>query len=215
MAPVTLPLISVSRHRIGIDGKGVTTLVGSHGCPLKCKYCLNPHAWSPDTKYTNVTPEVLLEKVKIDHLYFLATEGGIVFGGGESLLHADFIREFRRICPAEWKITVETSLNVPPENLRKLTDAVDEYIVDIKDMDSEIYETYTGQNNRQVLDNLKTLRELVGPERVLIRVPLIPRFNKQEHLDKSVTILKEMGFTRFDVFSYVIRKRPESYSATR
>lgn len=209
MNRVTLPLISIHRHRIGIDGKGVTTLVGAHGCPLRCKYCLNPHAWAPDTKYTNVTPEELLEKVKIDHLYFLATGGGIVFGGGESLLHTDFIREFRKICPSEWKITVETSLNVPLSQLKKGLDVVDEYIVDIKDMDPEIYKSYTGHSNEQLLENLKTLREHVNSERVLIRIPLIPRFNKPENLDKNWDFLKELGFTNFDVFSYVIRKSPE------
>ncbi len=209
MNRVTLPLISIHRHRIGIDGKGVTTLVGAHGCPLRCKYCLNPHAWAPDTKYTNVTPEELLEKVKIDHLYFLATGGGIVFGGGESLLHTDFIREFRKICPSEWKITVETSLNVPLSQLKKGLDVVDEYIVDIKDMDPEIYKSYTGHSNEQLLENLKTLREHVNSERVLIRIPLIPRFNKPENLDKNRDFLKELGFTNFDVFSYVIRKSPE------
>ena len=34
--------IGISRHRIGRDGVGVTTLVGGHGCPLDCEYCLNP-----------------------------------------------------------------------------------------------------------------------------------------------------------------------------
>lgn len=209
MSRVTLPLISIHRHRMGIDGKGVTTLVGAHGCPLRCKYCLNPHAWAPDTKYTNVTPEELLEKVKIDHLYFLATGGGIVFGGGEALIHGDFIREFRKICPPQWQITVETSLNVPATELQKVLDSVDEYIIDIKDMDSAIYETYTGKSNNQVINNLKTLREHVNSERVLIRIPLIPRFNKPENLDKNCNFLKELGFTNFDVFSYIIRKSPE------
>lgn len=29
-------LIGISRHRIGVDGAGVTTLVAFHGCPLRC-----------------------------------------------------------------------------------------------------------------------------------------------------------------------------------
>mgnify|MGYP002509183870 CR=1 FL=1 len=33
----------------GTDGQGVTTLVGAYGCPLQCRYCLNPHAWNPTT----------------------------------------------------------------------------------------------------------------------------------------------------------------------
>ena len=32
----------ISRHRIGVDGEGVTTLVAFMFCPLACEYCLNP-----------------------------------------------------------------------------------------------------------------------------------------------------------------------------
>ena len=32
-------IIGISRHRIGVDGPGVTTLVAFHGCTLSCKYC--------------------------------------------------------------------------------------------------------------------------------------------------------------------------------
>ena len=37
-----VPILGVNRHRLLIDGEGVTTLVAFHGCPLHCKYCLNP-----------------------------------------------------------------------------------------------------------------------------------------------------------------------------
>lgn len=39
-----IPVIGVSRHRLGTDGNGVTTLVAFHGCNLRCKYCLNSEA---------------------------------------------------------------------------------------------------------------------------------------------------------------------------
>lgn len=37
----------ISRHRIGIDGNGVTTLVTFMECPFKCKYCLNERCHKP------------------------------------------------------------------------------------------------------------------------------------------------------------------------
>lgn len=37
------------------------------------------------------------EEVKLDNLYFLATEGDLVFGGGEPLLYSTFIKEFIKI----------------------------------------------------------------------------------------------------------------------
>ena len=141
-----LPVFNIARHRLQTDGKGVTTLVGAYGCPLRCRYCLNPHAWNPQTleKCVMLTPEALYEKVKIDELYFLATGGGVTFGGGESLLHVDFIRQFRRLCGPDWTLTLETSLNVSEERFLKVLDSVNDFIVDIKDLSPSVYEAYTG-----------------------------------------------------------------------
>ena len=82
---VTAPVITYSRLRMTTDGEGVTTLVIFHDCPLRCKYCLNPFSFAPDTKREDLTPEQLYDKVKIDDLYFVATGGGVTFGGGEPL----------------------------------------------------------------------------------------------------------------------------------
>ena len=55
------PLIGISRLRMGTDGHGVTTLVAFHGCPLRCKYCLNPQSLSDDAKVMMKTPEEVME----------------------------------------------------------------------------------------------------------------------------------------------------------
>jgi pyruvate formate lyase activating enzyme len=80
-----------------LDGPGVTTLVCFHGCPLRCRYCLNPFSFAPETKRTNMSPRQLFDRVRLDELYFLSTGGGVTFGGGEPLLYPDFIQEFRTI----------------------------------------------------------------------------------------------------------------------
>ena len=202
-----LPVFAIDRHRLTTDGKGVTTLVGGYGCPLACKYCLNPHAWNPDTldKCRVYTAPELYEKVKIDNLYFLATGGGITFGGGESLLHAEFIRSFREVCGPDWNLTVETSLNVPKRNLIKILDVVDDFIVDIKDLDPAIYESYTGMPIDRTLCNLEILIQNKAPEHIHVRVPVIPDYNTEAHVQTSVEKLKEMGVTDIEVFPYVIR----------
>lgn len=205
--PLTLPVFAIDRHRLTTDGIGVTTLVGAYGCPLQCRYCLNPHAWNPDTlrKCTYLTPEALYERVKIDQLYFLATFGGITFGGGEALLHAHFIKAFRHVCGNDWRLTVETSLNVPEENLITAMEAIDNYIIDIKDLNPEIYERYTGVSMERVLKNLTLLSQNVNPDNIVVRVPYIPQFNTEEAVASSVKILKNMGFTNLDLFTYIIR----------
>lgn len=140
-----------------------------------------------------------------DNLYFQATGGGITFGGGEALLHADFIREFRGIAPAQWKINAETSLFVPRNYLAAATDAVDLFVVDCKDMNTDIYRNYTGEDGSVMIENLQYLLQRVGSDRVIVRVPLIPEYNTEEDQKKSAQLLKEMGVERLDLFSYCIR----------
>ena len=73
----TAPIICIDRHRLSIDGEGVTTLVAFHGCPLRCKYCLNPQCHDADGVWKEMDTELLMLNVEMDNLYFLATGGGI------------------------------------------------------------------------------------------------------------------------------------------
>lgn len=194
------PLIAVSRLRMEIDGEGVTTLVAGAGCPLACKYCINKEVLKK--KPTPVTAQELYDKIKCDDLYFRATGGGVTFGGGEALLHTEFIRQFRTLCQDRWRIYAETSLNVPTESLRIAAQCIDGFIVDIKDFNTEIYRSYTGKDNAQVLENLELLLRLIGPERILVRAPLIPNFNTPDDQRRSIAALKALGLTRIDAFTY-------------
>ena len=197
-------IFGISRHRLTTDGEGVTTLVAFSGCPLRCKFCLNKASWEPE-KGRLYTPEQLFEEVKIDQLYFLATKGGITFGGGEPLLQVDFIKEFRTLCGSQWQLLAETSLNVPFENVQALDTVLDGYIIDIKDMNPEIYQAYTGKDNSIVLDNLEWLLKQGDSNRIMVRVPHIPEFNTDEDVMRSMEQLKKIGVKHFDEFNYLIR----------
>ncbi len=200
----TAKIFGISRHRLTTDGEGVTTLVAFNGCPLRCKYCLNKTCWDA-AKGRDYTPEILFEEVKIDQLYFLATHGGVTFGGGEPLLQKEFIKEFRALCGSQWQIVVETSLNVPFETIQEMKPFLDGYIVDIKDMNPEIYQTYTGKDNSVVLTNLEWLLKHGAPNRIMVRVPHIPEFNTDEDVAKSKEHLTAMGVKNIDEFNYIIR----------
>lgn len=196
------PLIGISRHRLSTDGEGVTTLVAFHGCPLRCKYCLNPQSLHSEGIWKHYDCEQLYEEVRQDELYFLATNGGITFGGGEPCLQSDFIYEFRQLCGQEWQLSVETSLNVTQENIEKLVPVVDSYIIDIKDINNTIYQKYTGKNNEKVLHNLQYLIEHGKNEQIIVRTPVIPAYNTENDVDNSIRLLKEMGIIQFDRFTY-------------
>ncbi len=195
-------IAAVSRLRIAIDGEGLTTLVAFMSCPLRCRYCLNPHTLDPDSPHRTFTPEELYATVRKDELYYLATGGGVTFGGGEPLLRPDFIRTFRSFCGPEWKLNAETSLNVPEENVKELMPIIDHWYIDIKDMDPDIYRNYTGRDNGRVRDNLRSLAESGLAGRCTIRIPHIPGYNEDADRDKSIKELEAMGFSDFDRFEY-------------
>ncbi len=196
------PFIGITRHRIQTDGDGVTTLAAFHGCPLNCRYCLNPQSLAFKTPILSLTPFELYERVKVDQLYFLASGGGITFGGGEPLLYSDFIVEFRALCGPQWKINIETSLNVPWDAVQAVSQVADYFIIDCKDTDPLIYERYTGRSNSQMLENLHRLVSLFGAERIKVRVPLIPEYNSNAAQQRSIMYFEKMGLRQIDIFTY-------------
>lgn len=198
-------IIGISRHRLSTDGDGVTTLVAFRGCPLCCRYCLNPQSLCNIGRYHEYSPYELYEEVKIDELYFIATNGGVTFGGGEPCLYPQFIRDFRNFCGTEWRLNVETSLNVPTENLSSILSAINTLIIDLKDVDANIYLHYTGKNNDIVLQNLRLIADCGRQHDCVIRLPLIPEFNTEENRAASRRILEDMGFSKFDLFTYKIK----------
>ncbi len=204
---ISAPLIGLVRHRLATDGKGVTTLVAFHGCPLQCRYCLNPQCLDPEKVWRNITPANLLDELMLDNLYFLATGGGVTFGGGEPLLRSEFIDEFCHMKPAEWKVNIETSLNVSRKHLERLLPHINEFFIDIKDTNPAIYKHYTTRDNALVLDNLRWLLQHDGiAEKIIVRLPHIPNHNTQADIAHSRSLLQEMGVKTFDEFNYIIPK---------
>lgn len=203
------PFIGISRHRIGIDGNGVTTLAAFHGCPLRCRYCLNPHSLENEERCQLLTPEELYQRLAIDNLYFIATGGGVCFGGGEPLLRVEFIKEFRQLCGRDWKLTAETSLNVPPQNVEEAATVIDDFIVDIKDTNPATYRAYTGRDNAQAMANLEHMVKCVGESHIVVRIPLIPNHNTAADCDRSEAIIRQIGITKIDRFNYVVRSAKE------
>lgn len=209
------PFFGVSPLRMGIDGKGVTTLVTFMGCQLRCKYCLNERCHgavyeddgiTPGKGILILSPQQLYDRVKKDNIYFQATGGGVCFGGGEPLEHPEFIMEFRKLCGTRWKITVETALACHPHNIELLAPIVDHWIVDIKDMNPRIREKYTGRVGDSA-HQLCYLKQYGIVDNVTIRVPHIPGFNTDEDVKRSIEQVKILGFKDIQEFEYLVLNR--------
>lgn len=204
-----IKLLAINRHRFATDGNGITTLVALAGCPLRCKYCINNRILC-NGKVKEVTEKELLSDILIDYCYFVATGGGVTFGGGEPLLQSEAILNFIDIMPDNIKVNIETSLNHDNEFIEDIINNVDSLIIDIKSMSSDVYSKYTNVDNSNTLKWLKYIVDNNLQHKCLIRIPNIPNYTTKNDINESVKIITEMGFSNIDTFDYIVKDRTSS-----
>lgn len=199
---ISAPVVNISPHQFGSDG--ITTHVRLHGCSLRCHNCVNPQCTGKSKNCETFTPDQLLELVFADDVYFRSTYGGLTFCGCEPALHRDFIAEFRRICPADWKIRLFTHLQIPAENIARLSAIVDEWIVDLKTGESESYRRFTQCDYGRVLENLRLLTcELNVPQSFIrLRIPVIAGFTTKTTVRLVEQRFSGQGFNRIETYQY-------------
>lgn len=201
---MSFKILNINRHRMFIDGKGINTLVALNSCPLNCKYCLNKQIIKKND-YKESSIEELLDYVIIDYCYFIATGGGVTFGGGEPLLQSEEIHKFRKILPKEVPINIETSLNISIESLKEVLEDVDLFIIDIKSLNKKIYKEYTGKDISNLLQNLEYLKKQNLQDKCIIRIPIIENFTSFEDVNETINLINNLGFKNLDIFEYIIK----------
>ena len=73
------------------------------------------------------------------------------------------------------------------EHIERLLPVIDRFIIDVKDMNPDIYKQYTGKDNEAVVRNLRLLVERGRRKDMLVRVlPLILGYNTDGDREKKV-----------------------------
>lgn len=169
---------SIIRLRVNSDGEGVRSVVFLYGCPLNCIWCCNP-----ETRYHNLykesTPRELFDLIARDIPYFLESNGGITFSGGEPLVQYRFIKDFARIVNGAFSINIETSLFASQNVIAELAPLVDHWYIDYKG-EQEHHAQYTGVDNYQIRRNLQFLSSYLKPDQITMTYPLIPSYTDTE-----------------------------------
>ena len=201
-------ILSISRLRMGTDGNGIATLVVFFDCPLYCEYCINDFCHKSQKPFVGVqhaafTPQELIEILKQDDIYYLMSGGGVVFGGGEPLLQSKYIHKVCTMADQRWAKRIETSLNVPWDNIKPVLYDMDEWIIDIKDINNDIYKSYTKTDNKNMIENLLKLRNKVSKDKIHIRIPKIPGYNTSYDIEYSVQWIRDNIGVEPEVFSYI------------
>ncbi len=151
--------------------------------PDKCKLCGRCvdtcMAGAREIIGRQMTVSEVMVEVEQDIIFYDQSGGGVTFSGGEPLMQPEFLLAVLNQCQAQQIHTVvDTSCYAEPKILEMVSERTDLFLCDLKHMDNEIHERFTGVGNNLILDNIKRLSE-AGKE-IVIRIPVIPGFNDEK-----------------------------------
>ena len=159
--------------RSSANGPGIRSVVWVQGCPLNCEGCFNPQ-FLPFTPAQQVTPSALAERICA-----LEPVEGVTFSGGEPLMYAEPLIELLDECGKRGiHRAVDTAGHVGSEILLDVARRTDLFLYDLKLMDSDLHEQWTGVKNEKILSNLSMLA--ASGAKIIVRVPLVAGVNDHE-----------------------------------
>ncbi len=134
----------------------------------------------------------LFGEIQKDTPFYETSKGGVTFSGGEPLMQLEFLMELLKLCGnANIHRAVDTTGHASYETLMSVAKQTDLFLFDLKMMDPDKHEKYTGVSNQLILDNLRHLAE--KEIELIIRIPLIPGVNDDmENLDRTGSFLKQL-----------------------
>ncbi len=120
----------------------------------------------------------IVEKILRDKLFYDNSGGGVTISGGEATMQSDFLFELLGALKDQGIHTaLETCGYFNKDLIEKLTDLVDLFLFDIKHVNAETHEMFTGVSNGKILSNFRSILDKVGNDRIIVRIPIIPNFN--------------------------------------
>lgn len=144
---------------------------------LRCGICTdNCYSGALVMSGSEMSIDKVVEEVIRDKAFYINSNGGVTFSGGEPLLQSKFITEVMKYLHKDGIHTaVDTAGNVHYSAFLDVIPYTDLFLYDIKAFSSDIHKVFTGSGNSLILENLKKVSETGIPVR--IRIPVIPGFN--------------------------------------
>ncbi len=143
------------------------------------------------------TTQELFYKIERD-VPFYGDDGGLTISGGEALSQAAFTEEMFRLCKENNIGTVlDTCAYGNTTALERILDYTDLVLLDLKHMDSNKHEQWTGKPNNLILKNAVKIMERVETR---ISIPLIPTVNNdRENLHRTAEFAASYGVKWIDI----------------
>jgi pyruvate formate lyase activating enzyme len=128
---------------------------------------------------TNLSVDELVAEVCKDRTFFATSGGGVTASGGEPTLQPDFVAAFlARLKESGISTALDTCGLASRSSLERILPHVDLILFDLKEIDPEKHQAFTGQRNEAILESLLFVRDYLADRapaaRLWIRTPLIP-----------------------------------------
>jgi len=125
----------------------------------------------------DISAQELINKIITNQLFFRNSGGGVTFSGGEPLSQPEFAKELLELCLKRGiSVGVETCGLFNWENVKNFIDKFEFFYFDLKCINSELHKSFTGSDNKIILQNLENLYS-IAKEKITISIPVIPGFN--------------------------------------
>jgi pyruvate formate lyase activating enzyme len=133
-----------------------------------------------------MSPQSILDIVLRDKDYYERTQGGVTISGGEAFTQFEGFFELLKISKLAGILTaVETCGEYNISLIEKTLPYLDLFLFDLKHVDGNKLKEFTGGNLDIILGNIKYIAKN-APEKLQVRVPIIPGFNHNEDTIKQI-----------------------------
>ena len=143
----------------------------------------------------------IVREVEKDRIFYLNSGGGVTLSGGEPLAQYDVTLELLQTFKADGLHTaLDTCGYAYEEMFEEILPYVDLVLFDIKQLDAEQHQKYTGVDNERIL---RIARFASRKARTWLRIPLIGGFNDSlEDMKKVAQMAKELGVEKISLLPY-------------
>jgi pyruvate formate lyase activating enzyme len=199
------------------DGPGIRTTVFFKGCPLNCTWCHNPEGQNYLPEYwekkdgqqelvgKQYSVNELIKELEKDRIFYEQSGGGITLSGGEVMTqNRDYLEELTKtLYDKGISIVIDTCGMCDFACFECVLPYTDLFLYDLKLLDDNEHQYFTGSSNRIILENLRKLSE--RNVKISLRLIMIENINSdEEHIENLLAWLHDNNIrpTNIDLLPY-------------
>ncbi|MGY5873029.1 MAG: glycyl-radical enzyme activating protein [Candidatus Thorarchaeota archaeon] len=153
---------------------------------------------------TSWNSDDLIEELLRDKVFFTTSNGGVTLSGGEATYQSEFATDVAiGLQENGVHVALDTCGYCSEKVLREILEHVDMVLYDLKQMDPEKHEEYTGVPLDRVLSNAQIIADSGKP--VWIRTPIIPDHTDSEENIRAISQFiksKMQNVERYDLLAF-------------